>query len=108
MPVISAFFDMAGPLTQNAHTAKPFSPESRGKSPISLLAFRCPTRQQVRREMKKIEAIVKPFKVEDVKEALAEVGVDGMTVSEVKGSAGRRATRKSIAAASTPSIFCRR
>ena len=35
--------------------------------------------------MKKIEAIVKPFKVEDVKEALAEVGVDGMTVSEVKG-----------------------
>ena len=35
--------------------------------------------------MKKIEAIVKPFKVEDVKEALASVGVDGMTVSEVKG-----------------------
>ena len=35
--------------------------------------------------MKKIEAIVKPFKVEDVKEALAEIGVDGMTVSEVKG-----------------------
>ena len=35
--------------------------------------------------LKKIEAIVKPFKVEDVKEALAEVGVDGMTVSEVKG-----------------------
>ncbi len=35
--------------------------------------------------MKKIEAIVKPFKVEDVKDALAEVGIDGMTVSEVKG-----------------------
>lgn len=35
--------------------------------------------------MKKIEAIVKPFKVEDVKDALAEAGVDGMTVSEVKG-----------------------
>ncbi len=35
--------------------------------------------------MKKIEAIVKPFKMEDVKEALAEVGVEGMTVSEVKG-----------------------
>jgi nitrogen regulatory protein PII len=35
--------------------------------------------------LKKIEAIVKPFKVEDVKEALAAVGVDGMTVSEVKG-----------------------
>ena len=35
--------------------------------------------------MKKIEAIIKPFKMEDVKEALAEVGFEGMTVSEVKG-----------------------
>jgi len=35
--------------------------------------------------MKKIEAIVKPFKTEDVKEALAETGIEGMTVSEVKG-----------------------
>jgi nitrogen regulatory protein P-II 1 len=35
--------------------------------------------------MKKIEAIIKPFKVEDVKDALAEVGIEGMTVSEVKG-----------------------
>jgi nitrogen regulatory protein PII len=35
--------------------------------------------------MKKIEAIIKPFKLEDVKEALAQVGVEGMTVSEVKG-----------------------
>jgi len=35
--------------------------------------------------MKKIEAIIKPFKLEDVKEALAALGVQGMTVSEVKG-----------------------
>ncbi len=35
--------------------------------------------------MKKIEAIIKPFKLEEVKEALAEVGVQGMTVAEVKG-----------------------
>jgi nitrogen regulatory protein P-II 1 len=35
--------------------------------------------------MKKIEAIIKPFKLEEVKDALAEVGVEGMTVSEVKG-----------------------
>jgi nitrogen regulatory protein PII len=35
--------------------------------------------------MKKIEAIIKPFKLEDVKESLAELGVEGMTVSEVKG-----------------------
>ncbi|MGD0650001.1 MAG: P-II family nitrogen regulator [Verrucomicrobiia bacterium] len=35
--------------------------------------------------MKKIEAIVKPFKLEEVKEALAEIGIEGMTVTEVKG-----------------------
>ena len=35
--------------------------------------------------MKKIEAIIKPFKLEDVKESLSEVGIEGMTVSEVKG-----------------------
>ena len=35
--------------------------------------------------MKKIEAIIKPFKLEDVKESLGEVGIEGMTVSEVKG-----------------------
>ncbi len=35
--------------------------------------------------VKKIEAVVKPFKVENVKEALGEIGVEGMTLSEVKG-----------------------
>jgi nitrogen regulatory protein PII len=35
--------------------------------------------------MKKIEAIIKPFKLEDVKEALAGLGIEGMTVCEVKG-----------------------
>ena len=35
--------------------------------------------------MKKIEAIIKPFKLEDVKEALGGIGIQGMTVSEVKG-----------------------
>ena len=35
--------------------------------------------------MKKIEAIIKPFKLEEVKDALSEVGVEGMTVLEVKG-----------------------
>jgi nitrogen regulatory protein P-II 1 len=35
--------------------------------------------------MKKIEAIIKPFKLEEVKDALSSVGVEGMTVSEVKG-----------------------
>ena len=35
--------------------------------------------------MKKITAMIKPFKLDDVREALAEIGVQGMTVSEVKG-----------------------
>jgi nitrogen regulatory protein PII len=35
--------------------------------------------------MNKIEAIIKPFKLDEVKEALAEIGIQGMTVSEVKG-----------------------
>jgi nitrogen regulatory protein PII len=38
-----------------------------------------------RERMKKIEAVVKPFKLEDVKSALAALGVEGMTVAEVKG-----------------------
>ncbi|ABE55990.1 nitrogen regulatory protein P-II [Shewanella denitrificans OS217] len=35
--------------------------------------------------MKKVEAIIKPFKLDDVRESLAEIGITGMTVSEVKG-----------------------
>ncbi len=35
--------------------------------------------------MKKIEAIIKPFKLDDVREALADAGISGMTVTEVKG-----------------------
>jgi nitrogen regulatory protein P-II 1 len=41
--------------------------------------------------MKKIEAIIKPFKLEEVKEALAILGIDGMTVSEVKEFTSRKA-----------------
>src|ERR1700760_1728512 len=40
---------------------------------------------ELTQHMKKIEAIIKPFKLEEVKDALSEVGVVGMTVSEVKG-----------------------
>jgi nitrogen regulatory protein P-II 1 len=41
--------------------------------------------KQHKERMKKIEAIIKPFKLEDVKSALAELGIQGLTVSEVKG-----------------------
>ncbi len=45
--------------------------------------------------MKKIEAIIKPHKLEDIKDALSEMGVEGMTVSEVKGF-GRQKGHKEI------------
>ena len=45
--------------------------------------------------MKKIEAIIKPFKLDDVKEALNEIGIRGMTISEVKGY-GRQKGHKEI------------
>lgn len=43
--------------------------------------------------MKKIDAIIKPFKLDDVREALAEVGITGMTVTEVKGFGRQKAHR---------------
>ncbi len=45
--------------------------------------------------MKKVEAIIKPFKLEEVKEALARVGIQGLTVSEVKGF-GRQKGHKEL------------
>ncbi len=45
--------------------------------------------------MKKIEAIIKPFKLDDVKEALNSIGIKGMTISEVKGY-GRQKGHKEI------------
>ncbi len=45
--------------------------------------------------MQKIEAIIKPFKLDDVKEALNEIGISGMTLSEVKGY-GRQKGHKEI------------
>jgi nitrogen regulatory protein P-II 1 len=43
------------------------------------------TNNSTQHKMKKIEAIIKPFKLEEVKDALGEIGITGMTVSEVKG-----------------------
>ena len=55
--------------------------------------------------MKKIDAIIKPFKLDDVREALAEVGITGMTVTEVKGF-GRQ--KSYTVAQSTWWTFCRK
>ncbi len=45
--------------------------------------------------MKKVEAIVQPFKLEDVKEALKNIGIDGMTITEVRGH-GRQKGHKEV------------
>lgn len=44
--------------------------------------------------MKMIQAVIKPFKLDEVKEALVEIGIQGMTVSEVKGFGRQKGTRE--------------
>ena len=58
--------------------------------------------------MKKIEAIIKPFKLDEVKEALQEAGIQGLSVTEVKGFGRQKAIPNSIAARNMLSIFCRK
>ena len=48
--------------------------------------------------MKKIEATIQPFKLEEVKEALKAIGIDGMTIGDVRGTDDRKAIAKCIAA----------
>ena len=63
--------------------------------------------------MKKIEAIIQPHKIEDVKEALKKIGIDGMTITEVRGH-GRQKGHKEVipsmpiflSASFTSSILC--
>ena len=52
--------------------------------------------------MKYIIAVIKPFKLDEVREALGAIGVAGMTVSEVRVSDARKARPKSIAGPNTP------
>ena len=54
--------------------------------------------------MKLVKAVIKPFKLEEVKDALSEIGVEGMTVSEVKGFGRQKGTLKFTVEASTPLI----
>ena len=56
--------------------------------------------------MKIIAAVIKPFRLDDVKDKLASLGIKGMTVSEVKGFGRRRGIRKSTAGLSMLLIFC--
>ena len=58
--------------------------------------------------MKKIEAVIKPFKLDEVKEALQEVGVQGLSVIEVKGFGRQRAIQNCTVALNMSWIFCPR
>ena len=55
--------------------------------------------------MKLIKAIIKPFKLEDVKDALSEIGIEGMTVLEAKDLAGKRDILRYTGEVSTQLIF---
>ena len=56
----------------------------------------------------KIEAIIKPFKLDEVKEALHEIGVSGITVTEAKGFGRQKGIPSCIAAPNMSSTSCRR
>lgn len=58
--------------------------------------------------MKLIIAIIKPFKLEDVREALSQIGVQGVTVTEVKGFGRQKGHTELYRGPSTLSIFCPR
>ena len=59
-------------------------------------------------KMQKIEAIIQPSKLEEVKDALIEIGVEGMTVLEARGHGRQKGTRSSIAGGSMRWTCCRR
>jgi nitrogen regulatory protein PII len=56
--------------------------------------------------MKQVQAIIKPSQLGDVQEALTKLGVEGMTVVEVKGFGRQKGTPRSIVARNTPLISC--
>ena len=58
--------------------------------------------------MKKIEAIIKPFKLDEVKEALQEAGIQGITVLEAKGFGRQRGIPSFIGGLNMSSTFCPR
>jgi nitrogen regulatory protein PII len=63
-----------------------------------------PQRNREEVPIKKIEAIIKPFKLDEVKEALQDVGVQGLSVIEVKGLAAKKATPNCTAVPNMSSI----
>ena len=56
--------------------------------------------------MKLVKAVIKPFKLEEVKESLSDIGIEGMTVTEVKVLVAKKVTPKSTVVVNTQSISC--
>ncbi len=85
-PVINFSFPLASPLLKNRALVT-YSQQTRSvrRTRAGFRQHFPPRRQSERHPMKKIEAIIKPFKLEEVKDALSDIGVEGMTVTEVKG-----------------------
>jgi nitrogen regulatory protein P-II 1 len=76
----------AGPgLGQRSDWHDPCFAKGSDRGPVRPRAPLVGQREEAVKAMKKIEAIIKPFKLDEVKEALQEVGLKGMTVTEVKG-----------------------
>ena len=65
--------------------AGPSASRRRVSPPRSAVQWRAADSGRAAAPMKKIEAIIKPFKLDEVKDALSDIGIDGMTVSEVRG-----------------------
>jgi len=65
--------------------ARGYRQEAMGKKRLRLPAAGCSLFADGEMEMKLVEAIIKPFKLDEVKDALLEIGIQGMTVTEVKG-----------------------
>ena len=63
--------------------------------PVRAGRLRTASHLEKENQMKKVEVIIKPFKLDDVKEALTDMGIQGMTVSEVKGY-GRQKGHKEV------------
>src|SRR5580693_4134326 len=70
-------------------------PRSRVSISRSMVKKATSSKLRSRGAMKKIEAVVQPFKMEEVKEALKNIGIDGMTISEVRGH-GRQKGHKEV------------
>jgi nitrogen regulatory protein P-II 1 len=73
------------PITTEIGRVKPASVSADGNWESLAEADGRAAQFKPKQTMKKIEAIIKPFKLEEVKDALSEIGIEGMTVSEVKG-----------------------